>query len=170
MEFGIFAGFNTREGRSQADAFDEWLALAQVAEDVGIDCFWLAEFHFRPRTIVSAPLKSPTIFGLKPISTWQLCPGCRFDGQRLLSVNGPLSAMLEIDTTALPVSRSVTTNEVAPVLSVRLPKSTLDGMSSTATCVPVPLSAAVAGAAAVSMLPSGPNPERARVDIRSAGL
>jgi len=56
MEFGIFAGFNTREGRSQADAFDEWLALAQIAEDVGIDCFWLAEFHFRPRTIVSAPL------------------------------------------------------------------------------------------------------------------
>jgi len=29
---------------------------------------------------------------------------------------------------------------------------------------------AVAGAAAVSMLPSGPNPERARVDVRSAGL
>ena len=56
MEFGIFAGFNTREGHTQADAFDEWLGLADVAEEVGIDCFWLAEFHFRPRTIVSAPL------------------------------------------------------------------------------------------------------------------
>ena len=56
MEFGIFAGLHTREGRTEADAFDEWLGLAQLAEDIGIDCFWLAEFHFRPRTILSAPL------------------------------------------------------------------------------------------------------------------
>jgi len=56
MEFGIFAGFSTRDGCTQAEAFDEWLGLAEVAEDIGIDCYWLAEFHFRPRTIVSAPL------------------------------------------------------------------------------------------------------------------
>lgn len=56
MEFGIFAGLHTREGCSEAEAFDEWLGLAQLAEGIGIDCFWLAEFHFRPRTILSAPL------------------------------------------------------------------------------------------------------------------
>jgi alkanesulfonate monooxygenase SsuD/methylene tetrahydromethanopterin reductase-like flavin-dependent oxidoreductase (luciferase family) len=56
VEFGIFAGLHTREGRTQAETFDEWLGLAQLAEDIGIDCFWLAEFHFRPRTILSAPL------------------------------------------------------------------------------------------------------------------
>ena len=56
MEFGIFARFTTREGHTQAQAFDEWLGLADLAEDIGIDCFWLSEFHFRPRTIVSAPL------------------------------------------------------------------------------------------------------------------
>jgi alkanesulfonate monooxygenase SsuD/methylene tetrahydromethanopterin reductase-like flavin-dependent oxidoreductase (luciferase family) len=56
VEFGIFAGLHTREGRTEAQAFDEWLGLAQLAEDIGIDCFWLAEFHFRPRTILSSPL------------------------------------------------------------------------------------------------------------------
>lgn len=29
--------------------------MAHVCEDIGIDCYWLAEFHFRPRTILSAP-------------------------------------------------------------------------------------------------------------------
>ena len=56
MEFGIFTGFNTRDGHTEAEAFDEWLNIAHVAEDIGIDCFWLAEFHFRPRTILSAPI------------------------------------------------------------------------------------------------------------------
>jgi len=56
MEFGIFAGFNTRDGTTQADTFDEWLGFAEQADAMGINCFWLAEFHFRPRTIVSAPL------------------------------------------------------------------------------------------------------------------
>src|SRR5688572_30098729 len=56
MEFGIFAGLHTRAELTEAETFDEWLDLAQMAEDVGIDCFWLAEFHFRPRTILSAPL------------------------------------------------------------------------------------------------------------------
>jgi len=56
MEFGIFAGFNLREGSTEAQTFDEWLDFAQVADECGIDCFWLAEYHFRPRTIVSAPL------------------------------------------------------------------------------------------------------------------
>jgi alkanesulfonate monooxygenase SsuD/methylene tetrahydromethanopterin reductase-like flavin-dependent oxidoreductase (luciferase family) len=56
MEFGIFTGINTRDGHTEAEAFDEWLKIAHIAEDIGIDCYWLAEFHFRPRTILSAPL------------------------------------------------------------------------------------------------------------------
>ena len=56
MQFGIFTGFNTRDGHTEADAFDEWLELAHVCEDIGIDSYWLAEFHFRPRTILSAPM------------------------------------------------------------------------------------------------------------------
>jgi alkanesulfonate monooxygenase SsuD/methylene tetrahydromethanopterin reductase-like flavin-dependent oxidoreductase (luciferase family) len=60
MEFGIFCAFNVREGRTQHEAFEEWLDLAQVADDLGVDCYWLAEFHFRPHTPMSAPLVAGT--------------------------------------------------------------------------------------------------------------
>src|SRR6476469_299164 len=56
MEFGIFAPFYVREGRPEHEAFGEWIALAEDADRAGIDCFWLAEFHFRSQTPLSAPL------------------------------------------------------------------------------------------------------------------
>jgi alkanesulfonate monooxygenase SsuD/methylene tetrahydromethanopterin reductase-like flavin-dependent oxidoreductase (luciferase family) len=56
VEFGTFTGFPVREGQSEHSAFEEGLAFAQLADDLGVDCFWLAEFHFRPHTPLSAPL------------------------------------------------------------------------------------------------------------------
>jgi alkanesulfonate monooxygenase SsuD/methylene tetrahydromethanopterin reductase-like flavin-dependent oxidoreductase (luciferase family) len=56
MEFGIFSAFNVREGSDEHSAFEEWLRLAEIADSLGVDCFWLAEFHFRPHTPLSAPL------------------------------------------------------------------------------------------------------------------
>lgn len=56
MEFGIFSAFNVREGSDEHAAFDEWVRLAEIADGLGVDCFWLAEFHFRPHTPLSAPL------------------------------------------------------------------------------------------------------------------
>jgi alkanesulfonate monooxygenase SsuD/methylene tetrahydromethanopterin reductase-like flavin-dependent oxidoreductase (luciferase family) len=56
VEFGIFSAFNVREGSTEHEAFDEWLRLGEVADSLGVDCFWLAEFHFRPHTPLSAPL------------------------------------------------------------------------------------------------------------------
>src|SRR5919206_975524 len=56
MEFGTFTGFPVREGQSEHSAFDEGLAFAELADALGVDCFWLAEFHFRPHTPLSAPL------------------------------------------------------------------------------------------------------------------
>lgn len=57
MDFGIFTMFSTREGCTQFQAFNEWFDLAQVAEDTGIDTFWLGESHFRPnRAVLSSPL------------------------------------------------------------------------------------------------------------------
>jgi alkanesulfonate monooxygenase SsuD/methylene tetrahydromethanopterin reductase-like flavin-dependent oxidoreductase (luciferase family) len=56
VEFGAFAAFNVREGQTEHAAFDEWMRLAEAADSMGIDCFWLAEFHFRPHTPLSAPL------------------------------------------------------------------------------------------------------------------
>jgi alkanesulfonate monooxygenase SsuD/methylene tetrahydromethanopterin reductase-like flavin-dependent oxidoreductase (luciferase family) len=56
MEIGLFAQCYVREGKSQHDAFEESLALAQLADELGVDCYWLAELHFRPHTPLSAPL------------------------------------------------------------------------------------------------------------------
>lgn len=52
MDFGIFSMFTTREGRTQAQVFKEWFDLVQVAEDLGLDTFWLGESHFRPNRAV----------------------------------------------------------------------------------------------------------------------
>jgi alkanesulfonate monooxygenase SsuD/methylene tetrahydromethanopterin reductase-like flavin-dependent oxidoreductase (luciferase family) len=57
MDFGLFSMFTTREGRTQAQAFKEWFDLVQVAEDMGLDTFWLGESHFRPnRAVLASPL------------------------------------------------------------------------------------------------------------------
>jgi alkanesulfonate monooxygenase SsuD/methylene tetrahydromethanopterin reductase-like flavin-dependent oxidoreductase (luciferase family) len=57
MDFGIFSMFSAREGRTQAQVFQEWFDLVQVAEDTGIDTFWLGESHFRPnRAVLASPL------------------------------------------------------------------------------------------------------------------
>jgi alkanesulfonate monooxygenase SsuD/methylene tetrahydromethanopterin reductase-like flavin-dependent oxidoreductase (luciferase family) len=56
MEFGIWANLQLREGQPEHEAFQELVKLAEAADDLGVDCFWLAEFHFRPQTPISAPL------------------------------------------------------------------------------------------------------------------
>lgn len=57
MNFGIFTMFPTREGGTQHGVFKEYLDLAQVAEDAGIDVFWLGETHFRRhRAVLASPL------------------------------------------------------------------------------------------------------------------
>ena len=73
----------------------------------------------------------------------QLALGVRFDGHGLMSVNGPLTEMLENDRTALPLLRTVTASDVAAWPGVKLPKSIADGRSSTTCWVPVPESEAV---------------------------
>jgi alkanesulfonate monooxygenase SsuD/methylene tetrahydromethanopterin reductase-like flavin-dependent oxidoreductase (luciferase family) len=57
MDFGIFTMFNTREGFTQSQTFKEWFDVVQVAEDAGLDTFWLGESHFRPqRAVLASPL------------------------------------------------------------------------------------------------------------------
>lgn len=57
MHFGSFMEFGLREGGSQADAFREAFQLVDASEDWGLDCVWLAEFHFTPdRSVLSSPI------------------------------------------------------------------------------------------------------------------
>ena len=57
MDFGIFTMFSTRDGVTQFHTFQEWFALLQEAEALGLDTVWLSESHFRPqRAILAFPL------------------------------------------------------------------------------------------------------------------
>jgi len=56
VEFGIFTQFDVRNERSVHDSITEWVDTAIEADAMGVDCFWLAEFHFRKFTPLSAPL------------------------------------------------------------------------------------------------------------------
>ena len=57
MHFGIFMEFETRSGRSQAEAFQEGFNLVEAADTWGLDGVWLGEMHFNPaRSVLGAPI------------------------------------------------------------------------------------------------------------------
>lgn len=57
MHFGMFMEFGVRDGSGVADAYREGFELIDAAEAWGIDCAWLAEFHFTPdRSVLSSPI------------------------------------------------------------------------------------------------------------------
>ena len=56
MDFGLFLEFPRREGLTQQEAFQECFALAHEAEARGVDSLWLAEYHFNPGRVLSAPI------------------------------------------------------------------------------------------------------------------
>jgi alkanesulfonate monooxygenase SsuD/methylene tetrahydromethanopterin reductase-like flavin-dependent oxidoreductase (luciferase family) len=56
MEFGVFHEFPHREGRTDAEAFEESFDLVDAAERWGLDVMWLAELHFATRSVLAMPL------------------------------------------------------------------------------------------------------------------
>ena len=57
MHFGIFMEFETRQERSQAEAFQEGFRLVEAADTWGLDGVWLGEMHFNPaRSVLGAPI------------------------------------------------------------------------------------------------------------------
>src|SRR5262245_24328877 len=56
MEIGLFSWFTVRQGQTEHEAFEEWSDVVCMAEDLGVDVFWLAEFHFRPWSPISSPM------------------------------------------------------------------------------------------------------------------
>ena len=61
MRFGMFMEFAARPGGTDADAFREGFALAEAADEWGLDAAWLAEFHFVPdRSVLSSPITVAT--------------------------------------------------------------------------------------------------------------
>jgi alkanesulfonate monooxygenase SsuD/methylene tetrahydromethanopterin reductase-like flavin-dependent oxidoreductase (luciferase family) len=61
MHFGMFMEFGFRDGGDSARAFAEGFDLVDAAEAWGLDCAWLAEFHFnRGRSVLSSPILTAT--------------------------------------------------------------------------------------------------------------
>lgn len=61
MHFGMFMEFGFREGGDCTRAFAEGFDLVDAAEAWGLDCAWLAEFHFNPgRSVLSSPMLTAT--------------------------------------------------------------------------------------------------------------
>ena len=57
MHFGMFMEFEARQGRSQAESFQEGFGLVEAADTWGLDGVWLGEMHFNPaRSVLGAPI------------------------------------------------------------------------------------------------------------------
>ena len=56
MDFGLFLEFPCRDGGTHQEAFKESFAMVDTAEDLGVDTVWLAEYHFNPGRVLSAPV------------------------------------------------------------------------------------------------------------------
>jgi alkanesulfonate monooxygenase SsuD/methylene tetrahydromethanopterin reductase-like flavin-dependent oxidoreductase (luciferase family) len=56
MDFGLFMEFPRGEGMTEQEAIQESFAIVDEAESLGVDSVWLAEYHFNPGRILSAPV------------------------------------------------------------------------------------------------------------------
>lgn len=56
MDLGLFLEFPRGEGISEQEAIQESFAIVDEAESLGVDSVWLAEYHFNPGRILSAPI------------------------------------------------------------------------------------------------------------------
>ena len=73
MHFGIFMEFESRQGRSQAEAFQEGFALVEAADRWGLDGVWLGEMHFNPaRSVLGAPIVVASSIATRASSSSQL--------------------------------------------------------------------------------------------------
>ena len=56
MNVGLFLEFPRRENSSYQEAFQDGFALVDEAESLGVQSVWLAEYHFNPGRVLSAPI------------------------------------------------------------------------------------------------------------------
>jgi alkanesulfonate monooxygenase SsuD/methylene tetrahydromethanopterin reductase-like flavin-dependent oxidoreductase (luciferase family) len=93
MHFGIFMEFETREGRSQQEAFADGFELVEAADAWGLDGVWLGEMHFNPaRSVLSAPIVVATSIATR---TQRLRVGMAV---QVLPLNNPLRIAEEVAT------------------------------------------------------------------------
>ncbi len=60
MEFGLFLEFPTPDGYTDQESFAQGFTMVDEAESMGVDSVWLAEYHFSPFSVLSAPFTVAT--------------------------------------------------------------------------------------------------------------
>ena len=60
MEFGLFLEFVGLDDITDQQAFKQGFAMVDEAERMGVDSVWLAEYHFIPFSVLSAPITVAT--------------------------------------------------------------------------------------------------------------
>ena len=60
MEFGLFMEFVGLDDTTDQQAFKQGFAIVDEAERMGVDSVWLAEYHFIPFSVLSAPVTVAT--------------------------------------------------------------------------------------------------------------
>ena len=57
MDFGVFYQLPCAEGQTDSERYDDTIAQARLADDLGFNTVWLAELHFNQRfSVMPAPL------------------------------------------------------------------------------------------------------------------
>ena len=66
MDFGFFTEFHVRDGRSEAEAFEEHFHEVEMADKMGLDSVWLGEYHFAPeRSVLASPLQIGSVIAAR---------------------------------------------------------------------------------------------------------
>ena len=65
MEFGLFLEFPAQDEATDQEAFTRGFELVDEAESMGVDSIWLAEYHFTPFSVLSAPLTVATALAVR---------------------------------------------------------------------------------------------------------
>ena len=92
MEFGLFMEFPAPDGYTDQQTFQQGFTLVDEAESMGVDSVWLAEYHFSPFSVLSAPLTVATALAAR---TKKIRLGF---GVLLLPLNNPIRVAEEVAT------------------------------------------------------------------------
>ena len=90
MEFGLFMEFPAPDGYTDQQTFQQGFTLVDEAESMGVDSVWLAEYHFSPFSVLSAPLTVATALAAR---TKKIRLGF---GVLLLPLNNPIRVAEEV--------------------------------------------------------------------------
>lgn len=72
MQTGLFLEFPALEEVTDQQAFQDGFRIAEEADRMGVESVWLAEYHFIPFSVLSAPVMVATAIANNLFRCWNL--------------------------------------------------------------------------------------------------